>query len=561
MSRSRRLRILGLLAVLLAGTAALAWSFVPFQIERVDAQGIEIHGLALPGLGADRLALEFKGFSLARLEARGVRVRGRLDENGLSLGWLDAALKGGKEGGATPAFRLEDVEIGLETPEGPQSIRLSGDEARLAAAFNGPLSGQAALSLRSALHVESPRLDLVYQGHAISITAFRLDMPANRAAARLSFGDWQAGLALSWTMQANAAAIRLDIEEPHLETLTLSGTLAKNSFTGTLSDAQKRLAVRLSARHDPASGKGSLSFNADRLAFAPDGLQPGQFLPHLKDKLTGFKGGLDLDGKLSWSPEGVKGQADLVIDELSGTAMGIRFHRLNGAVAFDRLTPLGTPPGQMIALAAAQAGVPLTNGRLSFSFGEEGRLALESGSLDMAGGLVTLKPARFDEEGAALLVLEAKGLDLGKLAQLSGVEGLAVEGLAEGSLPLVVDKDGVAITGGKLTVAQPGWVRWRPLVRPSALQGGGEAVSLMMAALADFHYQALSLDVDGRAGGETSVGFHIKGRNPSLHEGYPLEFNLAVSGPLDQVVESALEGWHAPPDIAQRMEETRARRH
>jgi hypothetical protein len=558
-----RYALFALAALLAAGLAALPL-LVPGRIAHVGLSRIALEGLALPGLTAERLALEFDGFFVSSVEARGVALKGRLDAGGLSLGPLDALIGGG--GGsesAWPRLRLNDVRLEIETTEGVETVTASGDETRIALVLSGPLSGKASLALGERISLESPRLNLAYQGEAVEISAFAIDMKdgAGRAAAEIAQGALKAGFNLAWSdKKAAGVAIRLELREPHLAPLTLAGTLSGKAFAGELSDAGRNLVVRLKAALEGANGQGSLAFNTDRLNFKPDGLQPVQLLPGFKEKLTGFQGGLDLDGRLAWSAKGIAGQATLVIDELSGKAFGIRFHRLNGAVAFDRLSPLRTPPGQTLALAGAHAGVPLANGRLSFQLGEDGKLSLESGGLEMAGGTITMKPATFDAEDQALVVLEAKGLDLGKLAQLSGVEGLSVEGLADGSLPLVFDDAGVAIAGGKLAVQDPGWVRWRPAAWPSALQGGGEAVSLMMAALADFRYQALSLDVEGRVGGETRLGFHIKGRNPSLHEGYPLEFNLALSGPLDQVVESALAGWQVPPDIAQRMEEIRAAR-
>ena len=64
----------------------------------------------------------------------------------------------------------------------------------------------------------------------------------------------------------------------------------------------------------------------------------------------------------------------------------------------------------------------------------------------------------------------------------------------------------------------------------------GESVKMALSALSDFHYDKLEIDLYRKATGDTELGLHIAGRNPSFYNGYPVEFNLSVTGRLDEVL-------------------------
>lgn len=103
---------------------------------------------------------------------------------------------------------------------------------------------------------------------------------------------------------------------------------------------------------------------------------------------------------------------------------------------------------------------------------------------------------------------------------------------------------------------QPDRVAYTPGTPPNALSGGGESVGLVMEALQDFRYNALHVTVDGRASGELTVTLHIAGYNPAFYDGYPVEFNLSVSGALVQAVQAGMQGYDVPDRIRQRMKDT-----
>jgi hypothetical protein len=92
-------------------------------------------------------------------------------------------------------------------------------------------------------------------------------------------------------------------------------------------------------------------------------------------------------------------------------------------------------------------------------------------------------------------------------------------------------------------------LRYAPATTPAALVGGGASVDMALQALADFHYTDLSLTLDRDAGGETAALLQVKGNNPAFYGGYPVEFNLNVTGKLDQILDRSLAGYRVPDAI------------
>jgi Dicarboxylate transport. len=57
------------------------------------------------------------------------------------------------------------------------------------------------------------------------------------------------------------------------------------------------------------------------------------------------------------------------------------------------------------------------------------------------------------------------------------------------------------------------------------------------------------LELDRKFGGETLVALHIAGKNPDFYGGYPVEFNLNLTGKLDQILIQSLAGYRIPKTL------------
>ena len=137
------------------------------------------------------------------------------------------------------------------------------------------------------------------------------------------------------------------------------------------------------------------------------------------------------------------------------------------------------------------------------------------------------------------------------LLAIAAIDGAAASGRLNGEIPLVVSRDGFSVANAVLETGAPGVLRYAPAVPPPALQGGGEGVSLMLEALKNFHYDVVSLAVDGRSGDEWSVKLHIEGENPNFMDAYPFVFNLNLSGKLDEIIRTGLQSYELPARVGE----------
>jgi hypothetical protein len=328
------------------------------------------------------------------------------------------------------------------------------------------------------------------------------------------------------------------------------------AFTGSAADAFKRLSIEVEGRHDLARNRGSAKLEVAPIEFAPDLRQPADLAPFLAGMAEEVSGTVALAGDLSWSAEGIGSDLELLLRDVSAVTEVATIDRLNGVIAVDGLSPFTTPPGQRVAVAAIDAGLPLTDGLLTFRVAPGRKLEIAGGELHLAGGTVNLEPLTFDPAGDSnAAVLAVTGVDLGELLALAGVDGLTGEGRMSGRIPVTVRQDDVIISNGELEAEAPGWLSYAPLEPPAALQGQGETVSLALSALTNFHYQALRLTVDRQAGGQMVVAMHVRGNNPDFYDGYPVEFNLNVSGELDRVLRRGLAGYRIPAAIEEQLKE------
>ncbi|MBI5120539.1 MAG: YdbH domain-containing protein [Rhodospirillales bacterium] len=449
---------------------------VSLGVVRAGWTRLELENVALDkALSAKRLAIGFTPFGLSSLEARNLAIIARTDGKSLSLGPITLPLAGGGSGGGLPDIRLDQAKFKLETPLGQ---------------LNGLLNTET-------------------KGTS---TRLRLDLSS-------------------------------DSQPALVAPLILTGIAGEDAdglhFAGKLNDPLHRFLIKLSANQDAKAGTQSGDMILERVEFEPGGLQLADISPLLARHLKNVSG--PLEGRLALTKEGGKtmSEARLSSPGLSFESHGAVVRNLMGTLSLDRLWPPRTPAPQNFSLGLLSVGVPLGSGSFAFGLEEDGGIFIKRAALNLADGKLRLEPVRIGPDLTGTLVFQASDVDLAKLAPWFQLPGMTLGGTVDGAIPVILDKDGLKVAEAKLSAREKGFVRYRPESLPRALQDQGEAVSLMTAALRNFQYDSLALALDGQAGGETTVAFHIKGRNPDLHDGTPFEFNFRLTGPLDSLARQA----------------------
>jgi hypothetical protein len=328
------------------------------------------------------------------------------------------------------------------------------------------------------------------------------------------------------------------------------------SFTATLNDKQKRIDLTIAGAHAPNTGKGEAKLSMPPLAFKPGGLQPQDVAPAIGPDIEEVGGNAALGGRIAWSNGKLTPKLQLLLQDISFRSPQLDVLRLNSVAEIDSLVPFTTRPGQQLSAGLVDVGLPLTDVLAAFRIEAGPRLMIESARLSLAGGEVTLPPVALDlVRPRTDLTLSVGNVDLAKLLELAQIDGLAATGTLGGQIPVTIEGDGLVIRDAVLAAAGPGTLRYAPAATPSALLGGGESVALALQALSNFQYSDLKLTVNRAAGGDTVALMQVKGRNPDFYGGHPVEFNLNVSGKLDQILNRGLAGYRIPDTIRDKLDD------
>lgn len=373
-----------------------------------------------------------------------------------------------------------------------------------------------------------------------------------------SLGGIRARAGSEGSVSIDNAVLRQLTDRPWVKPLRLTGSAVPSAdgwtLAAELTDEDRSLRLRLTGRHEERTGRGSARLALAPLDFSPEGVKPAGVFPVLAGHVTNVRGRLAANGRIAWTRQGYSPSIDLLLENISASVGNIGIHRLNTVIRLDGLAPLSTPPDQIMAVGLIEAGLPLTDGEVVFQVTDKG-LHIGSGSISLAGGRMAIEKATFAPGSAARqdISFTVSEADLSEIVRLVGLDGLEATGRLAGRIPVAFIGDRIVVDGGHLAATAPGQLRYRPAQRPAALQGGGQPVDLMLKALDNFHYKALTLTVTGEAGGEVDVALHVDGNNPDLYEGYPLEFNLNLGGKLDTILQDTLAGYQIPDKIRQRM--------
>jgi len=315
-------------------------------------------------------------------------------------------------------------------------------------------------------------------------------------------------------------------------------------------------AVTAVGEHDLESGRGKASLSMDEVMLGRTGLPLADLSPLVGREIQDISGGIDLGGSISWDGSDIASDIGLVLKDLNVSYSGITITRLNTAVQIDRLAPLRTRPNQQIAVAAIDVGLPLTDAVIPFRLTDGTLLTLGETRFKLAGGEVRSESLAFNVDDLdGEFVLQVEGVDVAQLLSITELDGLVATGKLKGAIPVRLKDGTVAVLDGKLTADSGGTFAYRPEEPPPGLAGGGESVNLMLQALSNFQYKTLEVGMARGSDGETAIKLHLAGSNPDFYDGYPVVFNLNLSGKLDQIVRRSLRDYGAPATIRRLQEQ------
>lgn len=298
--------------------------------------------------------------------------------------------------------------------------------------------------------------------------------------------------------------------------------------------------------HGLASGEGKLDFKTGTLTFAEDGLQPQELAPVLLGVVAAVSGNVSASGRIAWDNKGVRSSsARTQLTNVGLQASAARFAQVSGDIEFSSLVPVRTRGTQAVSIGVLDAGLPLEGGIALVRVEGGGDVIIENAQWPFAGGQLVLTSGalntRADVQRAELAALS---VNLTELLNLVEMEGLSGEGVLGGAVPIEIRDGSVYVTQAKLAAEPGGVVRYQNASTDAAGQTA-EGANIAFQALENFHFQVLSLEIDGPVDGELTLKITLQGANPDLLEGYPVHLNISTQGAFLDLLRRGTVGFRA----------------
>ena len=305
--------------------------------------------------------------------------------------------------------------------------------------------------------------------------------------------------------------------------------------------------VKVDLTHDLSRTTGTARLTVDGLFFGKS-LQPDMLTKLTKGVVQLVQGSIDGTGTINWTPDGVTSGGSFKTDGLDFAAAFGPVTGASGAIVFDDLLTLSTPPGQRVHLTTVNPGVEVNDGTIAYQLRPDQVVAIEGGRWPFAGGELLLDPATLDfgQSKPRRLTFRIDGLDAAKFIDTLKLQDIAATGIFDGALPITFDATGGQIVGGRLVARASGGTL--AYVGDVSNAQTNTMARLAFDALKSIRYQNLAIDLDGALDGEiiSKVGF--TGTNQAAVKptgllraftGLPFKFNIVVRAPFRGLVNSA----------------------
>lgn len=414
-----------------------------------------------------------------------------------------------------------------------------------------------------AFGAESMRVTGTLAAHGVETLSIVLQNGAMRhrsadftqAGARIDLADDR----ISATASAQVARLFGPTSETPSKPLSVSAHIRGDSggvaATGTIAVAGGGQLGEFSGRVTDGGDRGNLALSIPKTRFARNAAFDQDALSAIGG-VSDFTGVAGLTVSTAWAPGRTTQSATLRLEGTNFALGEVSVTDLDIDAELSGFFPPRTKRPATITAKSIDAGLPFTGLHAEILLPGGNTANVSSAGLQVAGGevrgtdlVIPLddRPGRF--------ALDVDNIDMAHLAALAKVEGLSINGRLSGTIPIRSDGGILHFDNGVLQAGAPGRLAYKPATPPAALSHSGSG-DLLLQALSNFEYQRLSLTANGPISDEITVAVALAGRNPDLYGGYPVEFNLNLSGKLTQILTEGLVRYHLPANLEQQLRTT-----
>jgi len=514
---------------------------------RADGSAIDVAS----DLTVGRVALDLDGTFLTISDARTIAAVTIADEivtlglhECIAFSALNVDADGVLVGVAPAAGEAACVDLAggaaVVWPTLPEPLSLDLEAGRFILASEGDPVVSVVLDEHTALTIPSfdpfaisGTLDTV----DLTVEAADLRFPGTTAAVDASFGEaTDVGIDIDWAtlivpgqpapIRPSGVAGQIEIDD---DGLTFSG--------GAYPASGVRLPVAV--RHDFESGAGQANVQIAAMPFEVGGLQPHDVFPAVDLRSLGQVGGaVSGQATLRWA-DALSTSAQINLSGIRLSGVGYAASGISGTLTFSSLDPPRTAGPQALSIDLLDVGAMLRNGRAQMAIVAGNTVTVTDARFTWAGGMLSAAPFTIPLDNPNTSInFSAGGIDLTTLLTELPVDGLSATGVLDGTVPVRIVGDSVHIDNGQLQSRGPGIIRY---ASGGVGEGQDEGVQLLLDAIENFHYESLGVSLDGRTGGDLTVGLSIRGANPDVYDGYPIALNVNVSGALDDILSEGIQ--------------------
>lgn len=161
---------------------------------------------------------------------------------------------------------------------------------------------------------------------------------------------------------------------------------------------------------------------------------------------------------------------------------------------------------------------------------------LDQAEMSVLGGQVKIIPTFISADSPELSVdFEVSEIGLEQIFEMIDRSGLEGSGKLSGTIPVRLKQSAIAIDDGRLKNTTTGHISYN-----AGEESSPQFDNIAVQALEDFRYELLDATLNYQFSGDYSIIARIEGRNPSLYDGFPVAFNVNLSGKLPGLLAASL---------------------
>lgn len=273
-----------------------------------------------------------------------------------------------------------------------------------------------------------------------------------------------------------------------------------------------------------------------RLELDPNQFAVSPLIQWLDPILKGFpelsiSGGEITNQKLSGNPLALTFDGSFSLKNLNLYYEELSLHNLQLEDKLSSRSALNGSVKASIDKIEIATGIDIKN--INFQLQHNGQdIQLQNLSGQLLDGSIFIADLQLQKDKVEPFHVSLKAIDFGKLLKALESEALNIDGVFNFELPITVSKDSQTITDGTFSSTRAGILK--------VDSGASAATNIAFQAIENFHYTEFSGVINYDAAGIYRLKILLKGANPDLYDGFPIELSMNLEGNLPNLLYSML---------------------